>query len=232
MPEENGDSLFAFYAFYQLYTHLFCGGKKDLSFDTLQNRLYPRLTSSPTKAAERTSLFITWKKKSASRGEYLLRGCIGTFAKLPLLEGIEKYSIIAALQDPRFSPITRSELPSLKCSCNILHSFSTIYEADASTGDIFDWEVGVHGIELRLQENSRKRVLSATFLPEVIREQGWDKHETFRNLIRKAGFLGDIDAALDNWQECFVEVIRYEGDKTELNYDEFIRLLDIATTNQ
>lgn len=232
MPDESKSSLYAFYAFYQLYVHLFYEGKKPLSFDTLQKRLSPQLACSSMKTRERTSLFITWKKSSASQGEYLLRGCVGTFAKLPLLEGIEKYSIIAALQDPRFPPITKSEFPGLKCSCNILHSFSTIYGSSAPTGDVYDWEIGIHGVELRLRDSTRSRILSATFLPEVILEQGWNERETFRNLIRKAGFLGDIDAALHNWQEYFVEVIRYEGNKTEISYEEFNQLLGNAATNQ
>ena len=51
-------------------------------------------------------LFVTWMKNGD------LRGCIGTFAEDGKLgETLARYSLIAALQDTRFSPIETSELP-------------------------------------------------------------------------------------------------------------------------
>ena len=51
-------------------------------------------------------LFVTWLKDGD------LRGCIGTFAEdCKLGATLQRYSLIAALQDTRFPPIETSELP-------------------------------------------------------------------------------------------------------------------------
>lgn len=223
--EASKSSPYAFYAFYQLYNHLNGSGNSNSPNENLSESerflevcktLYPGQKVNP---AERTSLFVTWKKKSKSSGDYVLRGCIGTFAKPPLVQGIEKYSLIAALQDHRFSPITKSELPFLKCSCNILQNFTTIY--DSSKGDIYNWEIGLHGIELLFKHPRTGAVVSATFLPEVMPEQGWNKEETFFNLISKAGLGSHVEEVMDHYDEYFVEVIRYEGNKSAITYEDF-----------
>ncbi|SCV05891.1 LANO_0H17458g1_1 [Lachancea nothofagi CBS 11611] len=226
MSEDSASSPFAFYAFYQLYAHFHnSADSKRRSFEAIHKQLYPNYVVKSSRTTEKTSLFITWKKKGEKHQDYNLRGCIGTFAKLPLLRGIEKYSLIAALQDHRFPPISQAELPTLKCSCNILHSFQTIFSG--KKGDIFDWEVGVHGIELTFKEPTTGQVLSATFLPEVMPEQGWDKKDTFSNLIEKAGYWKDVDSLMDHYEDYFLEVVRYEGDKSQIEYKEFKRLMEL-----
>ncbi|KAM3161653.1 AMMECR1 domain-containing protein [Lachancea thermotolerans] len=230
MPEESEElqsSPFAFYAFYQLHQHLKATPVSRLSFQDILRQLYPDYVMKPGKEKEKTSLFITWEKQGASgREDFQLRGCIGTFARPPLLKGIERYSLIAALQDDRFPPIRKGEFPRLKCSCNILHNFTTIYKRSKPDGDIFDWEIGVHGIELKFEDPGTGRILSATFLPEVMPEQGWDKQETFQALIEKAGYYRDIGQLIDSYDEYFVEVLRYEGDKSAIAYEEFSRQLE------
>lgn len=220
-------SPFAFYAFYTLYKSLV--GKQpsslpELTFTDICHKLYPSVKVDPSL---NTALFITWKKKSRGRGgngdDYSLRGCIGTFAKMPVVKGVEKYALIAAFQDRRFSPITASEISHLKCGCNILQNFVTIYDGE---GDIYDWEIGVHGIELVFRHPQTGSICSATFLPEVIPEQGWDKKETFLNLIEKAGVYAYANEVLDDYQNHFVKVIRYEGNKSSLSYAEFEDLLE------
>lgn len=215
-------SPYAFYAFYTLYQS-FHKSLPEVSFTDVCHKLYP---SEKVDTTSSTSLFITWKKKSRGRGgngdNYALRGCIGTFAKLPVVTGIEKYSLIAAFQDRRFPPITASEISHLKCSCNILQNFETIYDGK---GDIYDWEVGVHGIELVFKHPQTGSTCSATFLPEVIPEQGWDKKETFLNLIEKAGVYAYAKEVLDDYQNHFLKVIRYEGNKSSLSYAEFEDLM-------
>ncbi|SCU78200.1 LAMI_0A03796g1_1 [Lachancea mirantina] len=217
-------SPFAFYAFYQLFSRLdTSNSKKDatgnVTFDQIAYELFPGTQTDA--ASEKTSLFITWKKKSKGSSEFQLRGCIGTFAKLPLLRGIEKYALIAAFEDHRFPPISAAEVKDLQCSCNVLHEFQSIYAA--GKGDIYDWELGVHGIELKFRDPHSSRLLSATFLPEVMPEQDWDKRETFVNLIEKAGCWQFAETVMDNYEKYFVDVIRYRGDKSEISYPEFHR---------
>lgn len=219
--ELTGSSPYAFYAFHQLYNHLNGNDKlqspnSTKTFLKICQTLYPDYKASPT---EKASLFITWNKKSKKNDTYGLRGCIGTFAKPTLVHGIEKYSLIAALEDSRFPPISKSELKLLKCSCNILQNFTTIY--GKSKGDIYNWEIGLHGIELLFKDPSSGITLSATFLPEVMSEHNWDKEETFLNLIYKAGVNSHLEEVLDHYDQYFVEVIRYEGNKSAITYEQF-----------
>ncbi|GCE98112.1 hypothetical protein ZYGM_001264 [Zygosaccharomyces mellis] len=219
--ELSGTSPYAFYAFYTLYNYLNSNDKSHSlnstkKFLRICQTLYPGHRVNPF---EKTSLFITWNKKSKKSGKYNLRGCIGTFARPALVQGIEKYSLVAALQDSRFPQISKSELPLLKCSCNILQNFTTIYEG--SKGDINDWEVGLHGIELLFKDPKSGITLSATFLPEVMSEQNWDKEETFLNLIYKAGVSSHLQEVLDHYEQYFVQVIRYEGNKSAITYEQF-----------
>ena len=56
-----------------------------------------------------------------------LRGCIGTFAEDGKLgETLARYSLIAAVQDTRFSPINAGELPQLRAEISILSNFEVI----------------------------------------------------------------------------------------------------------
>ena len=51
-------------------------------------------------------LFVTWKKD----GE--LRGCLGTFAEDSKLgKTLAEYSLMSAVKDTRFPPISKEELP-------------------------------------------------------------------------------------------------------------------------
>ena len=50
-------------------------------------------------------LFVTYEKDDR------LRGCIGTFKADKLGKNLQSYSLIAALKDSRFSPITPKEFP-------------------------------------------------------------------------------------------------------------------------
>lgn len=225
MSEVKGD-VYSFYAFLQLYRYL---GHVDRNYNlrTVAKVLYD--TTQVIK--EDTSLFVTWKRKSSGSGGdidedgdddgYTLRGCIGTFAKLPIEAGIQRYSLIAALEDSRFPPIKDKELTQLKCSCNILRHFERIYVSGESDGDINNWDIGKNGIELLFKHPRTGKACSATFLPDVMVEQGWDKKTTFLHLIQKAGCHSNAEEILDNYQKYFLEVIKYEGKKSEIDYDDF-----------
>ncbi len=63
--------------------------------------------------------------------------------------------------------------------------------------DPYDWEVGKHGTSVDFIYKDEK--YESTFLPEVAKEEKWDKKETLYNLIFKAldseftGELGELD---------------------------------------
>uniref|UniRef100_A0A803YJM6 AMMECR nuclear protein 1 n=1 Tax=Meleagris gallopavo TaxID=9103 RepID=A0A803YJM6_MELGA len=90
----------------------------------------------------------------------------------------------SALKDSRFPPMTRDELPRLFCSVSLLTNFEDVC-------DYMDWEVGVHGIRIEfINEKGSKR--TATYLPEVAKEQGWDHIQTIDSLLRKGGYKAPI----------------------------------------
>lgn len=125
-------------------------------------------------------LFVTWKVGREKR----LRGCIGTFNALNLHTGLREYAVTSAFKDSRFSPITWEEVSRLHVSVSILRHFE-------DSEDYMDWEIGVHGIRIEFYtEKGSKR--TATYLPEVAPEQGWDHVQTIDSLLRKGGYKGPI----------------------------------------
>lgn len=105
----------------------------------------------------RCPLFVTWNihsdaalaarvaaaggARGSTKKEGRLRGCIGTLSPTELATGLREYALISSLRDRRFDPVSEQELPRLSVTVSLL----TNYE-DAR--DVYDWEVGVHGIIL------------------------------------------------------------------------------------
>ncbi|KAK9536245.1 hypothetical protein VZT92_006046 [Zoarces viviparus] len=176
-------------------------------FDVLYCHLYgyqpprtPRFTNDPY------PLFVTWKIGRDKR----LRGCIGTFSAMNLHSGLREYTLTSALKDSRFPPMTRDELARLFCSVSLLTNFEDV-------GDYLDWEVGVHGIRIEFfNEKGSKR--TATYLPEVAKEQGWDHIQTIDSLLRKGGYK----APITNDFRKTIKLTRYRSEKMTMGYAEYI----------
>ena len=148
-------------------------------------------------------LFVTWKSDNQ------LRGCIGTFEALNLHRGLRDYAIQSATEDSRFSPITSNELPNLNVSVSILTQFE-------EANDYLDWEIGVHGIKIEFTtERGSKR--SATFLPEVASEHGWDQLKTIDSLLRKGGFRGTITEDVRR----SIRLTRYQSEKVKASWADY-----------
>ncbi|KAL1838423.1 hypothetical protein VTJ49DRAFT_2675 [Mycothermus thermophilus] len=155
-------------------------------------------------------LFVTWNKPAA---RHPLRGCIGTFEAQELSEGLTSYALISALQDTRFRPIAKHEMPSLEVAVTLLTDFEDV-------DDAMDWELGKHGLRIAFREGGRR--YGATYLPDVAAEMGWTKEETIVSLMRKAGW----DGPRDRWRDVELDVVRYQGKKARLEYAEFKRWRD------
>lgn len=147
-------------------------------------------------------LFITWSKGKSME----LRGCIGTFSPLELERGIRDYALISALEDHRFGAIQLKELPLLTVSVTLLQNFK-----DAE--DAYDWTLGKHGIRISFKHGGIS--YGATFLPEVAIEQNWNKEETLRHLVYKAGYNFDSINVKD------IKLVKYEGIKSVINYTDY-----------
>lgn len=198
------------------------------AFETLHNKLTSESTpvslstfnlvtnSSSKDYPVKAPLFITWNKESQ------LRGCIGTFQPLKIEDGIKRFSLTSALDDPRFPPVNKSELPTLSVSVTLLDNFTTIHLP-------LDWEIGEHGLKINFTYNHEH--YSGTFLPSVAEEQEWDKKTTLWYLLKKASFnsiskLQSIEFYESGINEGFIHLERYDGLKYELDYRTFIKVRD------
>jgi len=105
-----------------------------------------------------------------------LRGCIGNHqSSFPLWQTVGLLAVSSGFSDPRFPPLRQEELGDITIEISVyLSRIEPIKSID-------EFEIGKHGIIL--QKGNR----SATFLPQVALEQGWDKETTLDNLCLKAG---------------------------------------------
>lgn len=176
-------------------------------FDVLYNHLH---NFEPPKAPGFTTdtypLFVTWKLGKDKR----LRGCIGTFNAMNLHHGLREYAVTSAFKDSRFTPISREEFPKLHVAVSILRHFE-------DGNDYLDWEIGVHGIRIEFT-NDKGSKRTATYLPEVAPEQGWDRIQTIDSLLRKGGFKGSIT----NDIRRSIKLTRYQSEKMTVSYQEYM----------
>jgi AmmeMemoRadiSam system protein B/AmmeMemoRadiSam system protein A len=137
--------------------------------------------------AEKRGLFVTLYKQGT------LRGCIGChMSSLPLYRAVQLMTLESALHDPRFPPLCSEELDEMRIELSV---YLTHVEPISS---IREYAPGTHGIILT---NGGR---SATFLPQVPIEQGWDKKETLKKLSQKAGL------PQDSWKDGDTELAVYE----------------------
>ncbi|KAG5470459.1 hypothetical protein LSCM1_01703 [Leishmania martiniquensis] len=130
-----------------------------------------------------------------------LRGCIGSLCPGSLRKDMRRLAIAAAFQDSRFPKVRGEELPTLRCCFSLLHTFEQCSAWN-------DWEIGKHGLVADYDG------YSATYLPSVAEEQGWNHRETLVSLMEKAGFEEPVtDRVLSK-----VHVTRYQVSKAFKDY--------------
>ena len=125
-----------------------------------------------------------------------LRGCIGNLTSTdPLVSGVRRNAINAAFHDPRFAPLSASELDEIEIEISILTEPQPIEYHDAD--DLLNTlRPHVDGVIIR------KEAASATFLPQVW-EQLPRPQDFLTHLCMKAGLASDA------WQHSQLEVSRY-----------------------
>jgi uncharacterized protein len=103
-----------------------------------------------------------------------LRGCVGHLASKDSLVSVVAYcAMAAALDDPRFAPMTTPELQGVLIEISVLSALT-----DISLDQI---ETGKHG--LLVTQNGRRGVL----LPQVATEFGWTALRFLEETCAKAG---------------------------------------------
>ncbi len=92
--------------------------------------------SAPLDVGRYTGVFVTWKKNGD------LRGCIGRMTLTGgVSEAVRELAVAAAVDDPRFPPVTKDELPALTGEVTLLHPSEPV--ADASELDPREFGVEV-----------------------------------------------------------------------------------------
>jgi len=133
--------------------------------------------------------FVTLNK----HGE--LRGCIGNLsASGPLYLTVRNMAVEAAIDDPRFSALTLSELKDVEIEISVLSPLKRVDSADKII-------LGKHGVLVRKGDQG------GVFLPQVATETGWSKEEFLNNLCaHKAGL------AQDAWKDKGTELYIFEAE--------------------
>lgn len=108
-----------------------------------------------------------------------LRGCIGTFfADEALAHAVQKMAVAAGWEDPRFRPLSASELARIQIEISALSPLRPIE-------DLKEIEVGKHGLFVT------KGMHRGVLLPQVATEYGWDRERFLDQTCVKAGLRAD-----------------------------------------
>jgi AmmeMemoRadiSam system protein A len=104
-----------------------------------------------------------------------LRGCIGYIApEIPLARVVAEVALKAALEDPRFSPLTQAELARSDLEISVLSPPEPLLAPEEIV-------IGKHG--LIVEKGGRRGLL----LPQVATEYGWTREEFLAHTCGKAG---------------------------------------------
>ena len=128
-----------------------------------------RLPDVPERLETRRGVFVTLRRGGR------LRGCIGSLAAEETLpQAVIRHAVQAAIQDPRFPPLSAEEIEDTRIEISVLTEPRMI-------GGVGEIRLGRDGIVLEAGAHK------AVFLPQVAQEQGWDLPTTLNHLAMKAG---------------------------------------------
>jgi uncharacterized protein len=142
--------------------------------------------------SEKRGVFVTLTKSGS------LRGCIGfPYPVMPLAEAIVHAAGAAALEDPRFPPVTKDELAAISLEVTILTVPEPLEGDPAKRPEKVT--VGKHGLIVRGMGTS------GLLLPQVATDYGWDSKTFLDHTCMKAGLSGRC------WTSKNVEILTFEG---------------------
>ncbi len=142
----------------------------------------------PLEFKEKMGVFVTLKKHGN------LRGCIGYPEPVyPLITALLDSSISAALNDPRFPPVTSKEMKDIEMEVTVLTNPEEIVP------DPENVKVGEDGLMVE------SGMYSGLLLPQVAVEWGWDAEEFLCQTCTKAGLPPDC------WLDGETKVYTFQG---------------------
>lgn len=137
----------------------------------------------PEKLLQLCGVFVTIN--SVKHGEKELRGCIGfPYPTTPLAQAVIESAISSATQDPRFYPISLSELNSVVFEVSVLTPPQTI-EVEKPSEYPYKIKVGEDGLIVE------RGMFKGILLPQVSVEWNWDEEEFLCQCCVKAGLPPD-----------------------------------------
>jgi AmmeMemoRadiSam system protein A len=142
--------------------------RKSVEYVVQAGNAYEPPASASETLNEEHGAFVTLKES----GE--LRGCIGyTSPVKPLYITVRDTATLAAMRDPRFRPVSASELPSLQYEISVLSPLRRVL-------DVAQIKVGEHGLLMKNGDNE------GLLLPQVPVEQKWDRQTFLEETCAKA----------------------------------------------
>ena len=174
-----------------------------LARDAIERVLLSKEMPIPSDVSEKLTkeygVFVTLNKQD--RGSHSLRGCIGLpYPVKPLTEAIIDSAVNAALNDPRFPPVSLKEMDSIIVEVSILTPPQELdVEVPKDTPDRI--EVGVDG--LIVSRGNQRGLL----LPQVAVDWAWDAEEFLTQCCLKAWLQPDAWLLLDTKISKFQTII-------------------------
>ncbi len=155
----------------------------------LESKTLPSLNFRSEELNRRSGVFVTLRI-----GENL-RGCIGYIEPLfPLARATQEVAVKAAMEDPRFMPLTQSEVDRITIEISVLAPLEELK-------DIETIEIGKHG--LVIDAGYRRGLL----LPQVATEYHWDRKQFLKQISLKAGLPPDA------WKQKEVKLFTFTVEK-------------------
>ncbi len=150
----------------------------------------PEKTPSPLK--ENMGAFVTLNKN----GE--LRGCIGYPEPIkPLVNAVIEVAVSAATTDPRFEPVSLSELDEIQLEVSVLTK-PQLLTVQSPVECLEKIEIGRDGLIIE------KGFYKGLLLPQVAVEWNWDAEEFLCNTCMKAGLAPDC------WYDPDTEIYTFQ----------------------
>jgi uncharacterized protein len=167
----------------------------------------------PKKLFEHCGVFVTIN--SVGHGEKELRGCIGyPYPTSPLVEAVIDSAVNAATEDPRFEPLSLSELEKVVFEVSVLTPPETVAVKNPKEY-LSQIKVGEDG--LIVERGPYKGLL----LPQVPVEWGWCEEEFLCQCCMKAGLPPDTwltkDAKIYKFQAIIFDEETPNGEVKRLN---------------
>lgn len=155
----------------------------------LESKTLPSLKFQSEALNRRSGVFVTLRI-----GEEL-RGCIGYIEPLfPLASATQEVAVKAAMEDPRFMPVTLPELDKFIIEISVLSPLSEVQ-------DVEKIEIGMHG--LVIDAGYRRGLL----LPQVATEYNWDRKQFLKHTALKAGLPPDA------WKQKEIKLFTFTVEK-------------------